>query len=107
VAAYLADFGLASLVTWIAFEKFKVPPSAFKAVGVLSIAVASISILIPIFHRLSAASFKGREQPSAKDLMCPCCGTRQPYASGEMTCPRCRSIFTVNMVGQVPISSDI
>ena len=104
VAAYLADYGLATLVTWMVLGA-PPGPSAFKAVGVLSIAVASISILIPIFHRLSAASVRERERPLATDVICPCCGIRQPYALGEMMCPRCGSVFAVKVVGQTPIAS--
>jgi len=92
-AAYFADFGLASLITWAVFTDMVAP--SLKAAGVLSIAVASISILIPIFHRLSTASFQEGEPLLTEELMCPRCGTRRPYAAGEIVCARCGTVFSV------------
>jgi hypothetical protein len=99
-SAYIADYVLASFITWLVVVGR--PPSDFegRTAGILSIAVASISILIPIFHRLSAASMREEEWRFAEDVMCPCCGTRQPYVLGEMTCPRCESVFAVKVVGR-------
>jgi len=100
VAAYLADYGLASLIACMVLGVSS-GPFGEKAVGILSIAVASISILTPIFHKLSAASTREGQWQLAADVMCPCCGTRQPYALGEMTCPKCQSIFAIRVRGQM------
>ena len=106
IAAYLADYGLASLIAGMILGASP-GPFGEKAVGILSIAVASISILTPIFHKLSAASAREGARRRAGDLMCPCCGTGQPYALGEMTCASCRCVFAVKAFPQAQNASSL
>lgn len=97
--AYAADYVLASLIAWLIVAGRDATPFELKALGILSIAVASISILIPIFHRLSANAFREEDLRLANDVLCPCCGTRREYAAGEMTCARCASVFEIKTLG--------
>jgi len=99
-AAYLAVYGLASLISFMVVEEDP-GETTVKIAAILSIAVASISILIPIFHRLSAGAVSRERLQAEGNVMCPCCGSIQPRTTGEITCPKCGSVFEIRVVGSV------
>lgn len=100
VFAYAADYVLASLIAWLIVAGRDASPFELKFLGILSIAVASISILIPIFHRLSTNAVWEEDLRLSNDVLCPCCGTRREYAVGEMTCARCAGVFEIKVLGK-------
>jgi hypothetical protein len=107
VSAYVGDYLLAALVAWI--TEVGRAPSAFelKTIAILSIAVASISILIPIFHRLSASAIREAALPLTAEVMCPCCGARRPCLPGEMQCAACGGVFSVKIFGKALKNTDV
>jgi peptidoglycan/LPS O-acetylase OafA/YrhL len=79
----------------------------FRLIGTVSIVVAALTIMTPIFHRLSRDDFSdaGSKAPvSGRGLWatvsCPRCGTTQPNSLTETTCDRCGCRFVVKILAE-------
>jgi hypothetical protein len=94
--AAIAIFGLATIITWMVVAE-EAGLGWLQLMGVTAIVVASMSILIPIFHRLSAAP-EPAARPEAGAVMCPWCGTVQTRPLGEITCAACGCVFVVRIL---------
>jgi hypothetical protein len=104
VFAFVAIYLLATLVILsIYFE----PRGDFgiRLIGVASIIVAAITIMTPIFHRLSRDDFHGAIPSSETErpklwatLTCPECGATQPNSQTETTCDRCACRFVLRII---------
>ena len=78
----------------------------FKLIGTMSIVVAAITIMTPIFHRLSrddlAASVK-RETAGPglwATITCPQCGASQANSLTERKCDRCGCRFVLKILAE-------
>jgi len=77
----------------------------FRLIGTVSIVVAALTIMTPIFHRLSRDDFSNSgNQHLASDrglwatVTCPKCGAGQPNSLTETTCDRCGCRFVVKIL---------
>lgn len=104
--AYLAIYGLATIITWMIVEK-NPSTGAFQFLGMVSILVGSVSILIPIFQKFSTSIIDDVSSAKAIKIICPQCGNEQVNSLGEITCEKCQSVFVVKIlrVGSVRIVS--
>ncbi|MGZ3386099.1 MAG: hypothetical protein ACXWNX_11205 [Isosphaeraceae bacterium] len=95
VLAYAAIYGLAALLTivvWLGPQG----PATFQLLAVLAILSAGVSILIPIFHRISKST-DGLISASVAGA-CPICAAPQVDLLGVVTCEHCGSIFSVRVI---------
>jgi hypothetical protein len=79
----------------------------FRLIGTLSIVVAALTIMTPIFHRLSRDDFRGAggtDLTPARGfwatVSCPQCGAGQPNSLTETTCDRCGCRFVVKILAE-------
>ena len=111
VVSYIFAYALAAefivLIYWTPDET----ETIFRIIGATSIVVAALTIVVPIFHRLSrndsqveAPVTTGRVLSA--EICCPQCGTRQPDSGGEIACGRCGCRFTVTIL-QLGSQSDV
>jgi hypothetical protein len=80
---------------------------AFRVIGALAIVVAAITIIIPIFHRLSRDDFqKAVAKPESDSrgrwatITCPQCGTSQPNSLAATECEKCGCRFVVSILAE-------
>ncbi|HHI81467.1 MAG TPA: hypothetical protein ENK02_16010 [Planctomycetes bacterium] len=103
VSVIVLTYCLATLVAGMIYAD-REGDAAIRILGVLSILVAALSILIPIFHRLSREELGGRgagpAEESSRDLvqkpvkiLCPYCQVLFEHAPGEILCPSCGGRF--------------
>lgn len=91
------------LATFIILSIYFEPTSDFglRLIGTTSIIVAAITIITPIFHRLSREDFHNAEtqRPTRwATVTCPECGATQPNSLNETTCDRCGCRFVVRIL---------
>jgi uncharacterized paraquat-inducible protein A len=83
-----------------------------RITGATAIIVAALTILTPIFHRLSrggldenVAAVAGTERRMHATISCPQCGSAQPGSLAETKCDRCGCRFVVTILDDgVPVS---
>lgn len=104
VAAFFIIYSLAVLII-VVTETDNDGTKMIQAIGVNSILVAAISIVIPVFHRLSAAGstaergkVSAEETELKKRVLCPNCGTEQLTELGEITCQACHCQFVLKIL---------
>lgn len=105
-ANLIAVFGLAFLII---LAIYIVPSSdfGFRLIGTASIIVAALTIMTPIFHRLSRDDFSSVGEPEKPahglwaTVTCPQCGSVQPNSLTETSCDRCgcRFLFKILAAG--------
>jgi hypothetical protein len=79
----------------------------FRLIGTISIVVAALTIMTPIFHRLSRDDFSGADGkvPAAgrglwATVSCPQCGVNQPNSLAETKCDSCGCRFVVKILAE-------
>lgn len=75
----------------------------FRIVGITGIVAASLTILIPVFHRLSRSDLKPSQAAVPglfATITCPRCGVSLPNSLAENLCSYCGCIFVVNILGE-------
>src|SRR5262245_7036499 len=79
----------------------------FRILGVTSIVAASLTIVTPVFHRLSrsdlsssVAATRPAEPGLHPTITCPRCGASLSNSSGENSCSRCGCTFMVTILEQ-------
>jgi hypothetical protein len=79
----------------------------FKAMGAAAILVAALTIMMPIFHRLSRADIVVAETDSTvgdqhlfPTVLCPRCGMTQPNSYTQITCSSCGCRFLVTIINE-------
>jgi ribosomal protein S27E len=79
----------------------------FRIIGTTAIVVAALTIMTPIFHRLSRDDFSGAagtSQTPARGfwatVTCPECGAAQSNSLTETTCDRCGCRFVVKILAK-------
>ncbi|MBN1810063.1 MAG: hypothetical protein JW909_13430 [Planctomycetes bacterium] len=99
---YLLAIVLTVMVLWEIDEEFML-----RGIGVLGILAAALSILIPVFHRLSrpGSPAPGGSTPTIQPppdgsirMLCPVCGAEQTAPAGGVTCTACGSRFVITIV---------
>ena len=80
---------------------------SFRLIGTVSIVVAALTIMTPIFHRLSRDDFSSAASkvPAAgralwATVSCPQCGVNQPNSLTETKCDRCGCRFVVKILAE-------
>ena len=105
IIALIAIFFLATLIiiaicTEVSSEGF------FKTMGATAILVAALTIMMPIFHRLSRGDLSPTPQETAltsdqhlfPTVLCPRCGATQSNSPTEITCTSCGCRFVVTIL---------
>lgn len=77
----------------------------FKALGANAILVAALTIMMPIFHRLSRGDLSGEKAFTSEPrlfptVLCPGCGTSQPSSLAQIICTSCGCRFVVTIIGE-------
>lgn len=108
VAAYVLAYLLAALLIVAMFAESNNSDWFPRLIGVVSILLASVSLVVPIFHRLSASDIRARNPaPVPVDglwatLTCPRCGSAVPSSTAEMVCANCGCRFRISIVNDLP-----
>jgi hypothetical protein len=74
-----------------------------RVLGVTSIIVAALTILTPVFHRLSRGDLSGRQTETFADsglhptITCPRCGTSLPNSATDINCMNCGCVFRISI----------
>ena len=76
-----------------------------RLIGTCSIVVAALTIMMPIFHRLSRDDLSPstkKETPSGMfaTITCPRCGASHPNTLTEITCDRCGCRFVLKILAE-------
>ena len=111
IAAFVAVYFLAGSFIYIIYFEPK-GDNGVRIIGATAIVVAALTILIPIFHRLSrgdldeaAPANAGTERRLHTTLSCPRCGSAQPGSLAEIKCDNCGCRFVVTILDDgVPVS---
>lgn len=101
-AVYIAVYALAGEVIYLMYWQPQ-PDGIVRVIGATSIVVAALTIVIPIFHRLSRresetagpVTERGR---LAAEITCPQCGSQQPNAASEIECGNCGCRFLITVL---------
>ena len=104
IAAAFAIYFLAGLFIYIIYFTPK-GDTGVRIVGATAIIVAALTILTPIFHRLSrgdldetVAAVTGPERRLHTTVGCPQCGSAQPASLAELKCDKCGCRFVVTIL---------
>ncbi len=98
----LAVVAIYLLATFIILSIYFEPTGDFglRLIGTTSIIVAAITVIMPIFHRLSRDEFHNAVTELPKlwaTVTCPECGSTQPNSLKETTCDHCGCRFVVRV----------
>lgn len=101
VAAFIAAYLLAVLFIYIVYVTPK-GDALIRVIGVTSIVLAAMTILTPVFHRLSRGDFDqqadGTSETRIATITCPQCGATQANSVDEIACPECGCRFQVVII---------
>lgn len=111
VVAFVAVYFLAVCFIYIIYFTPK-GDTGVRIIGATAIIVAALTILTPIFHRLSrgdldeiVAAVAGTERRLHATLSCPRCGSAQPGSLAEIKCDNCGCRFVVTILDDgAPVS---
>ena len=110
IVAFLAIAFLASLIIFVIYGDVS-GDAIFKAIGATAILVAALTIMMPIFHRLSRGDLAtAQSTSSASDqhlfptVLCPRCGMTQPNSYAQITCTSCGCRFVVTILEEANAS---
>lgn len=101
----IAIFLLAALIIFAVYGEVK-EEGYYKAMGATAILVAALTIMMPIFHRLSRADLIDiKVKPSSDQhlfptVLCPRCGMTQPNSYSQITCTSCGCRFVVTIIDE-------
>lgn len=101
----IAIFFLAALIIFAVYGEVK-EEGYYKAMGATAILVAALTIMMPIFHRLSRADLIDSKVRSSPDqhlfptVLCPRCGMTQPNSYNQITCTSCGCRFVVTIIDE-------
>jgi hypothetical protein len=101
--ARVATFSAIYLLAFFIIAAIYVEPKGdvgFKLIGVTAIVVAALTIMTPIFHRLSRAdlSRSSRERNVRETINCPQCAAQLPRLPTVTECDRCGCRFVLNIL---------
>ncbi len=105
VCAFAAVYALALLFIYVIYFTPK-SDTFVRIIGATSIIVAALTILTPLFHRLSRGDLSASGPTAAKTVpglfatvTCPQCGSAQPNSLSPTKCPACGCRFVVSILG--------
>ena len=103
----LAIFFLAALVIFALYGEVR-QEGYYKIMGATAILVAALTIMMPIFHRLSRGDLISTKPAVTDDqhlfptVLCPRCGMTQPNSYTQITCSSCGCRFVVTIFSDSP-----
>jgi ribosomal protein S27E len=84
----------------------------FRLIGASAIVVAALTIMVPIFHRLSRDDLNRAPATESNvagglfpTITCPQCGARQANSMTETTCDKCGCRFVTSILARGPITN--
>jgi len=104
LANLIAVYSLAALIIMTIYSESS-NDLGFRLIGTASIVVAALTIMTPIFHRLSRDDFGAAAgETSGRGLWatvtCPQCGSTQPNSLTEIRCDRCGCRFVFKIIDE-------
>jgi DNA-directed RNA polymerase subunit RPC12/RpoP len=102
--ARVVTFSAIYLLAFFVIAAIYIEPSGdlgFKIIGVTSIVVAALTIMTPIFHRLSRGDLSGKENRKRSfldSINCPQCGARLTNQLTEIECDKCGCRFLLKVI---------
>jgi hypothetical protein len=108
IAAYTAAYLLAFLFIYLIYTELR-SETFIRVIGVTSTVLAAVSILTPVFHRLSRGDLT--EPPKLTTLTvpqlyptitCPQCGASLPNSPVDTFCGQCGCKFRVTILDTAP-----
>ena len=103
VAAFVLVYLLALEFIYVIYATPK-GDTFVRIIGVTSIMVAALTILTPVFHRLSGGDLDAvgvgaatRGQTLHPTTTCPQCGATLPSSPAEIKCPGCGCVFEIRI----------
>jgi len=111
VVAFIAVYVLAGLFIYLIYFTPK-GDTFVRIIGAISIIVAALTILTPLFHRLSRGDLDEVKTQVATEhsgrfatITCPQCGTPQVNSTSEIKCGNCGCRFAVTILNDSSPSS--
>ncbi len=105
--AAVSVFTLAALISGAVMSDLAA--FATKPIGVFSFVVACVTILIRVCHHMCPPELPlGTDAPTTGPVVtvpCPWCGAARKYPLGQVTCPKCQTVFVVRVVCSGPPAS--
>lgn len=107
LVTFAAIYLLAALFIYVIYAPTN-DDTILRIIGVNSIVVAALTILTPIFHRLSRSDLKAdaRQDALHKTITCPRCGSELLNSSSEINCARCGCVFLVTILNS-PVAASV
>ena len=112
IAAIVSIYALAAELIYVIYRTPHSDTFA-RITGATSIVAAALSILMPLFHRLSKADFEAHETGGAQSpftihatITCPQCGLPQPNSLRETICADCGCKFVVSILNAGAVVPD-
>jgi len=93
-AAYLFTYGLASTLAFMLWAE-NGSEALYRFIGIQSIITVSLSIAIPVFHKLSSSKPTPNNTPIK--MLCPHCQAEQSHPLGQITCQACQKTFKIQI----------
>ena len=106
VAAFVASYLLAILIIyfiWFDPDSKANEDTLMRIIGVVSIVLAALTILTPIFHRLSRNDLSAAAASAESfyaTITCPACGASLPNSVNVISCDQCGCKFQVAILDQ-------
>lgn len=104
VVALIAIVALAAQIIFIIYGDVR-GEGIYKTLGATAILVAALTIMMPIFHRLSRGDLSASKSKSVvadqhlfPTVLCPRCGMTQPNSYTPITCTSCGCRFVVTII---------
>lgn len=107
VAAFVAAYLLAAQFIYIIYETPH-GDTFVRIIGVTSIILAALTILTPVFHRLSRSDLRAASQGDTlhRTITCPRCGAELLNLPGENNCAHCGCVFLVTILNS-PVAAAV
>ena len=106
IGAFISAYFLACLFIYVLYFTPK-GDAVIRIMGVTSIVLAALTILTPVFHRLSRGDLSvSQPEPAAASrqlfatITCPRCGASLPNLLAETKCDRCGCTFVVSILNE-------
>jgi len=105
ICAFVAVYALAVLFIYLIYYTPK-GDTFVRIIGATSIIVAALTILTPLFHRLSRSDLDAlggntatEDRPLFATITCPQCGVAQANSPDEIECGNCSCRFVLTILG--------
>ena len=110
IVAFFTAYSLALLFIYIIYYTPK-GDTIIRVIGVMSIILAAMTILTPVFHRLSRGDLDAAATVSspkvAAMITCPRCGASLTNSLTETKCDKCGCLFLVSIMNEPTASTAV